>query len=431
MSIKVSVILPSLNVAEYIRETFESALCQTLTDIEIICVDAGSTDGTLDIINEYASKDARIRLLMSTKKSYGYQVNLGIESACGEYIAILETDDFIEPDMYQKLYESAKQNSVDYIKADYDVFFSQDDGSYYYFSRRSFSDADMYDRVLCPKEYSSIGRDDWYLWQGIYSLDYIKRNSIRFNESPGAAFQDIGFLFWSGVYAEKAMYLPDRLYHYRIDRDGASSNSGKNLTYAFTEYSCVKGKLESSSTTDDRVYKMLYARMIKSFVSAYAHISESVSAQNDRRSIYEWFRQEIQNAFEKGLVSDENILSGHLERLKYLLKSEKEYFSHYSDMEFEHETEMAACFAIFGCGDFGFRAYNRLKAKDKRVISFFDNNTDLWGKSINGVSIDNPENAIKLADDCCIIIANEAYHADIKEQLIKMGIEEKRLIVFR
>lgn len=96
--------MPSYNVGIYIGECIESVVSQTLKDIEIICVDAGSTDGTLEILEEYAAKDERIRLLHSDMKSYGHQMNMGLASACGEYIGIVETDDFIAPDMYEELY---------------------------------------------------------------------------------------------------------------------------------------------------------------------------------------------------------------------------------------------------------------------------------------------------------------------------------------
>lgn len=80
---KISVIMPSLNVAPYIRECMDSVICQTLNDLEILCIDAGSTDGTREVLEEYAGKDARIRLIESDKKSYGYQMNLGLEAAAG------------------------------------------------------------------------------------------------------------------------------------------------------------------------------------------------------------------------------------------------------------------------------------------------------------------------------------------------------------
>lgn len=93
---KVSIIMPSLNVVDYIDECIQSALKQTLSEIEIICVDAGSTDGTWEKLISYADnpeyKD-HIILLQSEVKSYGYQINLALRQAIGEYIAILETDE--------------------------------------------------------------------------------------------------------------------------------------------------------------------------------------------------------------------------------------------------------------------------------------------------------------------------------------------------
>ena len=86
---KVTVIMPSLNVRKYISTCIESVLAQTLQDIEILAVDAGSDDGTLEILQDYARRDERIRLIHSDKRSYGYQINLGISLAQGDYIGIV------------------------------------------------------------------------------------------------------------------------------------------------------------------------------------------------------------------------------------------------------------------------------------------------------------------------------------------------------
>ena len=86
---KISIIMPSLNVVEYIDECIKSVLNQTLTDIEILCVDAGSEDGTWEKLEQYASNDVRVKLIRSERKSYGYQMNLGIKAAKGEYIGIV------------------------------------------------------------------------------------------------------------------------------------------------------------------------------------------------------------------------------------------------------------------------------------------------------------------------------------------------------
>ena len=236
VDIKVSIILPSLNVKDYIEEALDSVIMQSLKDIEIICVDAGSDDGTEDIIERYAKKDKRIRFIRSTVRSYGYQVNLGIEESHGKYIAVLETDDKVASEMYERLYRLAEDSNADYVKADYNAFFTQIDGSYYYFERHNFTDKSLYDVVLEPIKHQVIARDDWYLWQGIYRREYLNNYGIRFSETPGAAYQDIGILYLTGIYAKRAVYIREPLYGYRIDRELASSNSGKGLLYSYAEF---------------------------------------------------------------------------------------------------------------------------------------------------------------------------------------------------
>ena len=96
----VTVIMPSLNVSRYIRTCMDSVVGQSLHDLEILCIDAGSIDGTLEILKEYAQSDNRIQVLQSDVKSYGKQINMGIEQARGKYIAVVETDDYIDLHMY-------------------------------------------------------------------------------------------------------------------------------------------------------------------------------------------------------------------------------------------------------------------------------------------------------------------------------------------
>lgn len=123
---KISVILPSLNVKQYIEQCIESVLNQTLEDIEIICVDAGSDDGTLEILKKYSELDSRIKLIHSDIKSYGHQLNLAIEQSKGEYIGIVETDDYIDENMYEVLYDLTDNGVVDISKVNFYHFYDVD-----------------------------------------------------------------------------------------------------------------------------------------------------------------------------------------------------------------------------------------------------------------------------------------------------------------
>ncbi|HDX3793284.1 TPA: glycosyltransferase family 2 protein, partial [Campylobacter jejuni] len=129
---KISIVVPSLNSIEYIHECIDSILKQTLKDIEIICVDAGSNDGTFEVLREYEKVDSRLKVIISDKKSYGYQINLGIKEAKGEYLGIVESDDCIKENMYENLYSIAKEKKCDIVKGDMLNFWDKEERIYEY-----------------------------------------------------------------------------------------------------------------------------------------------------------------------------------------------------------------------------------------------------------------------------------------------------------
>ena len=201
----ISVIMPSLNVVDCIEECMESIGNQTFKDLDIICIDAGSTDGTWEILKAFAERDDRIRLFQSDVRSYGAQVNQGIRVARGKYIAILETDDYVNKDMYGSLYELAEREHVDYVKADYKNFYTLKNGSRIYTTIRLFEkNSELYNKVFCPHELNILYQSDVNLWKGIYRKAFLIDNQIVLNETGGAAYQDIGFMGQVLAYAKTA-----------------------------------------------------------------------------------------------------------------------------------------------------------------------------------------------------------------------------------
>ena len=120
--VKISIIMPSKNVAGYIEECLHSVQKQTLEDLEILCVDAFSSDGTRDILKQHAKEDRRIRIIDDVVGSTGYAFNAGLKAASGKYIGIVETDDYVEPTMFEVLYSIAEEYDLDYVKADFNAF---------------------------------------------------------------------------------------------------------------------------------------------------------------------------------------------------------------------------------------------------------------------------------------------------------------------
>ena len=120
--IKVSVIIPIYNAREYVGLAIESAIDQTLREIEIICVDDGSTDHSLQVVKEYAAQDSRIRIVTENNAGVAIARNNGLRRARGEYIAFLDADDFMESPTLERLYNLAKEKNLDIAIAGYDLF---------------------------------------------------------------------------------------------------------------------------------------------------------------------------------------------------------------------------------------------------------------------------------------------------------------------
>lgn len=239
--IKVSVIVPVYNVEQYLPACLNSILAQTLDEIEVICVDDGSTDRSPAILEDYAPKDGRLRVIHKENRGYGHSMNVGIDAASGEYIGIVESDDCILPGMYETLYLAAKDNDLDFVKSDvifwwetlqYTCEYHREDLNEYYGKV-----LDVSDRKLSFQFFMNT-------WTGIYKKSFLKENDIRHNETPGAAYQDNGFWIQTLSFGRRVMWLKDAFYLYRQDNPLASIKNKSNVMAMVNEYDYISKILE-------------------------------------------------------------------------------------------------------------------------------------------------------------------------------------------
>lgn len=128
----VSVLVPICNVEKYLDECLSSLQKQTLKDIEIICINDGSTDSSLDIINKFASEDPRFVVIDKPNSGYGDSMNRGLETAKGKYISILESDDFLDADALEYMAAEAESRQVEVFKCNFWLYWSKSDASHGY-----------------------------------------------------------------------------------------------------------------------------------------------------------------------------------------------------------------------------------------------------------------------------------------------------------
>lgn len=440
---KVSVILPSLNVAEYIEECMDSVVCQTLKELEIICVDAGSTDGTREILDRYAREDSRITILHSARRSYGYQINMGLNYASGKYTAVLETDDWIEQDMYQCLYECAEVRELDYAAADFDMFWQLQSGECYFVRQYLFrkEGQDWYGKVLNSDQLATLRASDYVLWKGIYNRKFLDDNQIRFHESPGAAFQDMGFLQQVKTYARKAIYLDRSFYRYRQSRQNASSGALEGLGYYENEFRWINEDLKLPCILKGFHKKYYYFTMSISLITKYEQILESLNGdwQDERLQVpYEWFRIQVLDAMECKFLEESMYGEEQWKCLNLLIESQELHAQYIQDKEEKSKCQVREfintinnrSIVIFGCGIWGIRLMNFCDRSQMHILAFCDNNPSLHGERKFGFPIISPDELKKKVNDKnqAVILAMKNGREEVFEQLIEMGIEASAII---
>ena len=255
--IKVSIIVPVYNVSMYLKECLDSIINQTLKEIEIICVNDGSTDNSLEILKEYADKDSRIKVIDKQNTGYGNTMNVGIDCARGSYIGIVEPDDYVKPEMYKTLYEIAVHYDLDLIKADFYRFTGQGKNLHLEYNQLS-SDKKYYGKVLNPEKNIEVFKFIMNTWSGIYKKDFLNKFHIRHNETPGASFQDNGFWFQTFCRASKIFFVNEPFYMNRRDNPGSSVHSRDKVYCASVEYQYIKQFLENNPELKD-IYIYIYS----------------------------------------------------------------------------------------------------------------------------------------------------------------------------
>ena len=236
---KVSVLVPVYNVKTYLRECLDSLVAQTLDDIEFVCIDDGSTDGCSEILDAYAEKDARFRVIHKGNSGYGASMNVGLRAARGEYIGIVESDDFAAAEMFSSLYEVAKEQEAEVVRSNF--WETAASGSKFHEELAGHP----YGEIFCPME-----RDPELLlalpniWSAIYRRSFLLEHDIWFHETPGASFQDLSFSFLVISSAQSYFLVREAYLHYRTDNAGSSVYSKGKVFCVSDEYDYMESFLQ-------------------------------------------------------------------------------------------------------------------------------------------------------------------------------------------
>lgn len=285
---KVSIVIPIYNVEPYLRECLDSVCRQTLEDIEIICVNDGSTDGSLAIVEDYAASDGRIVILDGPNGGYGKAMNRGCARATGEYVGIVEPDDYVPLAMYEDLYAIAAENDLDFVKADFYRFTREENGDMQLVYHRLDSTGRWYHRVFDPSHEPQTLLFLMNTWTGIYRRSFLEAHDIRHHETPGASFQDNGFWFQTFVRAKRAMIVDKPYYRYRADNPNSSVNDRGKAYCMNAEYDYIENLLRKEPDVWERFKYMFWLKRLNNYNFTMSRIDPS---------LYEEYAESFQRDF--------------------------------------------------------------------------------------------------------------------------------------
>jgi len=225
---KISVIVPAFNVQDYVNKCIQSILNQSYTNMEIIIINDGSTDDTLSLIKNF-EYDTRVKVINQANAGVSAARNAGIDAATGDYLAFVDSDDYIEPDMYEKLVDAVIQNNADMAVCNYNMIFPDKIIKQYSKINNQTIDvqADVYSYFV---NYCACPKPNNYIVTRLYKTDVVKNSNVRFEKySLG---DDTLFNFKLLPYTNKVTFIPHGLYNYLQRTNSNVYTAAKKISLA-------------------------------------------------------------------------------------------------------------------------------------------------------------------------------------------------------
>ena len=288
--VKVSVIIPVYNVEPYLKQCMDSVVGQTLKDIEIICVDDGSTDNSLDILREYAAEDSRIQIIEQKNAGAGAARNNGMRYATGKYLSFLDSDDFFEPRMLEKAYDLAEKDQADFVAYKSDQ---------YHTDKNQFVPVNWVIREHAITPYHPFTHRQLtgnvfkvfvgWAWDKLFLKEFVDKYHLTFQEQRTS--NDMLFVFSAVALAKKISVVPVVLAHQRRDAKDSLSKTRENSWDCFYHaLTALRDKLREEG---------LYEELEKDYINYALHfslwnyntLSEPTKTKLKEKLKSEWFKE--------------------------------------------------------------------------------------------------------------------------------------------
>ncbi len=408
---KVSIIFPIYNNAHYLKRCINSVLSQSLQDIELILVDDGSKDETPQICDDFAKTDSRITVIHKKNEGSAKARNVGIEASKGKYIAFVESDDAVKPDIYEKLYYYSESHNLEMVKCGFWYYINGNPSREYSFLFSIAKESE----VFIPADKPDIFLSSPCIWAGIYKKSFIDEFNLRFIETPKASYSDYSWMISTYTYATRVSVFHDSLYLYTYDNPESSyAKAGQLYSYMFL-HAYEANQVVKKSIIFNKVKEYLAMRCY----SVCIHSAENVS-EKDKDDCFARLQAVFKDLFD-GSISYNMI--GEYQQLiirKVLEGDEPGFYEILSENELNIDSIADRKVVLFGLGACGQNLLVTLREKKINVVLLIDNNP----QPELGIYHPNLINDVEF-DDVIISVADKENFEKMKEQLIEYNISDK------
>lgn len=424
------------NSEPYLRQALDTLIDQSLQEIEIICVNDESSDRSLEILREYKQKESRIKVVDIAHEGKGaaHARNVGLGMARGEYVAVLDSDDFFERDMLEKVYTKAKKDDADIVLFNafkYDQMFSVDRCVDTILMTAYLPKKECFQ----PEEYADtiFFINGGMAWNGLFRRKLILDNHLEFYGVNHA--DDLVFVYLAFVCAKKIAILNQRLLHYRFNT-GTSQTEKKSQwpESGYLAFYFLKQKL-----IEKGLYKKYQGCFIKRALSyAFFYLETMKELESYHKLFYDLKREYLEklgayelpdSVYEEYWIEKRNIIkSGTPEEYLFNVKHGTAFSSSYYDIKrgatYLEIVPPGSKIVLYGAGTLGSSVFaNLILNKSRKVVAWVDRDY----KKI-GFPVQNPTDIFNLEFDICFVaIESFVVFEQVRDNLKKHGIREEKI----
>ena len=401
---KVSIVIPVYNVEPYLHRCLDSLVNQTIQDIELICVNDASTDHSLKILNHYAARNECLKIInFLGNQGVSIARNKGIELASGEYIGLVDSDDYVDLDYYEKLYNKARETNADIVHANLKQRKANSDREYIYPVKRDR-------KIFNPSAH----------FLAVYNANFIKKNMLMYPEGIKLS-QDFPFLVKALYYANKIESVNDTYYHYEQREGSVTRLIGREIHESFglpLVFDFINEKIN-----DRNEYNQYFEHFFKYLFYTFAFVEpkwQNMFAQ-DIVAIYK--KCKFPPLFE---ALPQFISTGDLEDAKVIKEKLRDNIHYLDYPKIQIKNLKDRRLYVWGAGENGINVIEQCDDNKWDIEAFIDSNQDI--KEFNGYQVLSPQQilAYPSREELFIIISSKKYAIEIARHCEEAGFVEDK-----